>query len=317
MIGARGDARRRASRRGRVGSLSMAAATVHIDCPGVYFEKWHALGNDYLIVEADALPFDLTAERVRALCAPHTGVFADGILLLSASDERGCLARLRIFNPDGSEAELSGNGAREAILYLRRAGWTRQDSFQIQTGAGLIDATITSATTCTVKLGRARLMSDDYPSGAADGRGELTADGRVWAFRHVHVGNPQCSIEVHDHDELQALDLQRLGPPIENSELFPNRMNVSWYVAISPGVVRARIFERGVGETTASGTGATGAAVAHVLSGGSSPVTVHLDGGELTVEIDKDLDIKLTGWAMPVFRGTLSAELTEELHATE
>ena len=286
-------------------------------------EKWQALGNDYVILEDHALPFELTASRIRRLCDPHFGIGSDGILLLSeptggaAQAGTGCVAKLRIFNPDGSESDLSGNGAREAILYLRRAGWTRQDSFQIQTGAGLIDATITSATTCTVKLGRARLTSDDYPSGAADGRGELTADGRVWAFRHVHVGNPQCSIEVHDHDELQALDLQRLGPPIENSELFPNRTNVSWYVAISPGVVRARIFERGVGETTASGTGATGAAVAHVLSGGSSPVTVHLDGGELTVEINQDLDIKLTGWAMPVFRGTLSAELTEELHATE
>src|ERR1700755_1424883 len=122
MIGARGDAWSRVRRRGRVGSLSMAAATVHIDCRGVYFEKWHALGNDYLIVEADGLPFELTPGRVRALCAPHTGVFADGVLLLSAPDERGYVARLRIFNPDGSEAELSGHGAREAVLSPRPRG---------------------------------------------------------------------------------------------------------------------------------------------------------------------------------------------------
>src|ERR1700761_528001 len=89
MIGARGDVRRRSMRRGRVGCLSMAGATVHIDCPRVYFEKWHALGNDYLIVEADALPFVLTPARVRAICAPHTGVFGDGVLLLSAPDEAG------------------------------------------------------------------------------------------------------------------------------------------------------------------------------------------------------------------------------------
>lgn len=288
------------------------------------FEKWQALGNDYVILEERALPFELTAGRIRRLCDQHFGIGGDGILLLShptadAADpvSADCVASLRIFNPDGSEAGFSGNGAREAILYLRRAGWTAGDRFSIATRAGAIHATIMTPSTCTVEMARARLASEDYPAGAADGRGELNAGGRTWAFQHVQVGNPQCSIRVEDDDELQALDLQRFGPPIENSELFPNRTNVSWYAAVAPGVIRARIFERGVGETTASGTGATGAAVAHVLGGGSSPVTVQLDGGELTVEISPDLDIKLTGWATPVFRGALSAELTEELYATE
>src|SRR5437764_411956 len=95
----------------------------------VEFEKWQALGNDYLIVEQTALPFALTPERIRRICAGHFGVFADGILLLAAPDEPGFVARLRIFNPDGSEAELSGNGAREAILYLRARGWTGADQF--------------------------------------------------------------------------------------------------------------------------------------------------------------------------------------------
>ena len=100
------------------------------------FEKWQALGNDYLIVEQDELPFELTPERVRWLCAPHTGVGSDGVLLLSEADERGYVARLRIFNPDGSEAELSGNGVREAVMYLRRNGWTDDDSFSLRTAAG-------------------------------------------------------------------------------------------------------------------------------------------------------------------------------------
>ena len=113
------------------------------------FEKWHALGNDYLIVEAAQLPFELTPGRVRILCAAHTGVFADGVLLLSAPDAPGFVARLQIFNPDGSEAELSGNGAREAILYLHRHGWTDADRFALQTAAGPIHPTITSPTTCT------------------------------------------------------------------------------------------------------------------------------------------------------------------------
>src|ERR687887_2256663 len=149
------------------------------------FEKWQALGNDYVIVEASELPFDLTPERVRRICAPHTGVGADGVLLLSESDEPGYVAHLRIFNPDGSEAELSGNGAREAILYLRRNGWTDQDEFSILTAAGEIRPRITGPDTCTVDMGRARLSSKDFPSGGDDGRGTVVAAGRQWRFQHA------------------------------------------------------------------------------------------------------------------------------------
>jgi diaminopimelate epimerase len=283
----------------------------------VDFEKWHALGNDYLIIERRALPFDLTPARVRKLCAPHTGVFGDGVLLLSEPDEPGFVARLRIFNPDGSEAELSGNGAREAALYLRRSGRADSDSFAIQTAAGEIRPTITSPTTCSLALGRARLQSDDYPSGSRDGAGELFAGGRRWHFRHVQVGNPQCTIRVLDEQELNALDLQTIGPAIERNEMFPNRTNVSWYAPLAADRIRARIFERGVGETSASGTGATGAAVGHVLDGGDSPVTVVLDGGELEVEVAEGLHVTLTGWAVPVFRGTISDEFAKELDETE
>ncbi len=281
------------------------------------FEKWQALGNDYLIVERAALPFELTAPRIRKLCAGHTGVFADGILLLSEPDEPGFVARLRIFNPDGSEAELSGNGAREAALYLRRRGWTEQNSFSIQTAAGAIRPTITSASTCRLDLGRVRLHSGDYPAGPGDGTGVLSADGREWSFQHVQVGNPQCAIRVAGTAELEALDLPAIGPSIEHHGLFPNRTNVSWYASLEPHRIRTRIFERGVGETSASGTGATGAAVAHVLGGGESPVTVVLDGGELEVEVDNDLHTTLTGWAVPVFRGTLADVFIEELNETE
>jgi diaminopimelate epimerase len=280
----------------------------------VEFEKWQALGNDYLIVEQRALPFELTAERVRRLCAAHFGVGADGILLLAPPDEPGFVARLRIFNPDGSEAELSGNGAREAVLYLRRRGWSDQDSFSIQTAAGELRPRITSPTTCKIDMGRARLQSPDYPSGGPGGGGELTAGGRRWAFQHVSIGNPQCAIRVAGRDELEALALERYGPEIVAHPLFPNRTNVSWFTPIAPGRIRARIFERGVGETQASGTGAIGAAVAYVLTGGEEPVTVELDGGELEVDVGEDLHIDLTGWALPVFRGALSDELTKELH---
>jgi diaminopimelate epimerase len=283
----------------------------------VEFEKWHALGNDYVIVEAAALAFELTPARVRAICAQHTGVCADGILLLSEPDEPGYVARLRIFNPDGSEAELSGNGSREAVLYLRRRGWTDAATFSIQTAAGEIRPTITGETTCTIDMRKARLRSVDYPSGADDGHGQLAARGRWWSFQHVQVGNPQCAIRVADVVELAELELGQIGPEIAEHHLFPNRTNVSWFAEIGPGRLRARIFERGAGETTASGTGATGAAVAYVLDGGDSPVTVVLDGGELEVEVGEDMHINLSGWAVPVFRGALADEFVEELNATE
>ena len=277
------------------------------------FEKWQALGNDYAIVEADDLPFELTPARIRAFCAAHFGVFADGILLLSEPSDLGFVAQLRIFNPDGSEAELSGNGAREAVLYLRRAGWTDSDRFSIQTAAGEIRPHITGSATCTLDMGRARTSSDDFPSGDGDGTGTLEAGGRRWRFQHVQVGNPQCAIHHPDLDELEALDLPAIGPAIERHELFPNRTNVSWFAELQPGVIRARIFERGVGETLSSGTGASGAAVAYALRGGDSPVTVRLDGGELVVDVEEDLHINLSGPAAPVYRGVLAADFRDEL----
>jgi diaminopimelate epimerase len=277
----------------------------------VRFEKWQALGNDYLIVEQRQLPVPLTPGRVRRLCDPHFGVGADGVLELSPPAARGFVARLRIFNPDGSEAELSGNGAREAIMYLRRSGWTDSDTFSIETVAGEIRPTITGPTTCRVDMGRAALTSRDYPQGPPDGKGRIGGH----EFQHVSIGNPQCAIRVYTSELLEGLDLPRIGPPIEHHELFPNRTNTSFWTELGPDRIRARIFERGVGETLSSGTGACGAAVAHVLRGGDSPVTVVLDGGELEVDVDESLHVDLTGWAVPVYRGELSDELIADLVA--
>ena len=280
------------------------------------FEKWQALGNDYAIVEDGELPFELTPERVRRLCAPHTGIGSDGVLLICATDRRGYVAEVKIYNPDGSEAELSGNGAREAILYLRQRGWVDHDVFSIQTAAGEIRPQITGPTTCRVDMGRARLRSKDFPSGGEDGTGTLASAGRELDFQHVSIGNPQCAIEAGE--ELTSLDLSQLGPPIEgNTDLFPNRTNVSFWRRDGEAEITARIFERGVGETMASGTGASGAAVAAVLRGVESPVTVHLDGGDLEVEVGEDLSVNLTGWAVPVYEGRLSDEFLEELREAE
>ena len=190
------------------------------------------------------------------------------MLLLSRSDDPAFVAELRIFNPDGSEAELSGNGAREAVLYLRRRGWTDADTFSILTAAGPITPTITSERTCSVEMGRASTRSKDFPDGPPDGRGTLAAGGRAWDFQHVSIGNPQCAIVVEEG--LEELDLAAIGPDIEGDERFPNRTNVS-FLKIQGSRVRARIFERGVGETLSSGTGAGGAAVTAFLRRGREP----------------------------------------------
>lgn len=248
------------------------------------FEKWQALGNDYLIV-TEAIAED----DVRLVCDRHSGIGADGVLLLEPADAPGFVARLRIFNPDGSEAELSGNGVRQAVLYLHRRGWTDARQFSVQTAAGEVRPTIIDERTCRVDMGRAQIGE----------RAEVAG----FPGQEITIGNPQFSVRLDSQAEVDALDLPRVGPPIEHDARFPNRTNVSFWTETGPGTIRARIFERGVGETLSSGTGAIGAAVAHVLRGGDSPVTVRLDGGELTVDVGEDLHVDLTGWAEPVFAG--------------
>ena len=265
------------------------------------FEKWQALGNDYMVVEARELPWELTPERIRRICEPHFGVGTDGILLLTEAEDDRYVAELQIFNPDGSEAELSGNGAREAVLYLRESGWTDQQQFTITTKAGDVTPTILGAGEVSMAIGRA----------ADEGTGTVESAGREWAFRRVNVGNPQCVIEVGE--EVDRLDLGEIGPAIEgNTELFPNRTNVS-FIRVDGSTVRARIFERGVGETLSSGTGASGAAVAAFVGGAQSPITVRLDGGELTVEITDELDVTLIGLASRVYSGELDAGFIQVL----
>jgi diaminopimelate epimerase len=161
-------------------------------------------------------------------------------------------------------------------------------------------------------LGRASMTSADFPSGGPEGRGTLEAGGREWDFRHVSIGNPQCVIEVGG--AVEQLDLARIGPEIERNRIFPNRTNVS-FTRRQGSTVRARIFERGVGETLSSGTGASGAAIGAVLAGAQSPISVQLDGGELMVEVSPELDVRLTGSAEQVYAGEMSPELVSALAA--
>src|SRR5688572_11480138 len=159
------------------------------------FEKWQALGNDYVIVEAAALPFELTPDRIKRICDPHFGVGSDGILLLTPVEDPDHVAELRIFNPDGSEAELSGNGAREAVLYLRAAGWTDEDEFSVITKAGPVRPTITGPGEVRMEIGRAR----------DEGKGTLNSAGREWSYRKLSVVNPQCVVSAGDEVEDRSL----------------------------------------------------------------------------------------------------------------
>ena len=277
------------------------------------FAKWEALGNDYVIIDATGADFDPTPGAVSLLCDRHLGIGSDGVLLLDEPRSLDTVASLRIFNPDGSEAELSGNGARQALLYLHREGRARASRFAIDTPAGEVRAEILAEDRARVDMGRASTSSAGYPDGDGEGRGSIAAGGELWSFQHVSIGNPQCVIRVEDTDVLEGLKISGFGGEIEAAQIFPGRTNVSWWSELEPGRIRARLFERGVGETSASGTGACGSAVDYVLRGAGPEVSVVMDGGELEVTVGEDLHIDLTGTATELFRGTASPELLARL----
>jgi diaminopimelate epimerase len=185
----------------------------------------------------------------------------------------------------------------------------------INTPAGVITAELTGPDSATVSIGRATTASSQFPSGPDDGRSEIEIDGETVPFQFVSVGNPQCAFEVASVALLDAMALDQIGPLVENDARFPGRTNVSWWTVLGDGRIRARIFERGVGETASSGTGAAGAAVASVIAGGSSPVTVVLDGGELVVVVGEQMAVELSGTANCVEQLRLSDELVERVSA--
>ena len=199
------------------------------------FEKWQALGNDYLIVERDELPFELTPARVRRLCEGHFGVFADGVLLLSPPADPQHVADLRIFNPDGSEAELSGNGAREAILYLRRRGWTDQDSFSINTPPGRSARRSPGPTPAAWTWAARASTSADFPGGSPTAAGEVIAGGRGGASSTSRSATPSAlSTSPAVAGARRRSTCRRSARRSKPTSRFPNRTNVSWYTELEP-----------------------------------------------------------------------------------
>ena len=263
------------------------------------FAKWQGLGNHYIIVERERWPLALTPERARRLCDPHRGVGGEGVL--EVSDEGGT-PRMTVWNPDGSQAENCGNGIRMVARYLAARGRLPADG-RILTGGGPVTVRPLDDGRVEVRMGRAR-----FPAGEA--REELAVDGASVTLAEVSMGNPHAVIE---HPEPDAV-VRALGPAIESAPRFPDRVNVEFVRADGPSELTMRVWERGVGETMACGTGACAAAVAGVRLGGlTSPVTVHLAGGDLVVAVDDDLEVTMTGPAEEIYRGELSDALARDL----
>jgi diaminopimelate epimerase len=244
------------------------------------FSKWHALGNVYLLTERAEPAAPLTPERVRALCDPGTGLGSDGILEVVSSN--GADATVMIWNPDGSLAEMSGNGTRIAAAWLSRR--TGAAEVRIHVGPRTVTARI-----------RADGLVEQELGGVEVGRPEtLEVAGERVELIPVSVGNPHAVVRLaHDRD-----DLLRLGPLLERHERFPDRTNVQLVEVEDTHTLRVSVWERGAGETSASGSSAVAAAAAAVVSGWcESPVTVRLPGGELLVEL-RDGQARLTGPAV-------------------
>ena len=268
------------------------------------FVKSHGLGNDYLVVDARQLGFELTPARIRRICNRHTGVGADGILVLVETTEADFA--VRIFNPDGSEAEKSGNGLRIFAKFLYDHDYTTRTDFTVHTRGGTVRARLLVADR--------RVSAVRVDMGRADIDRSLTTlpvAGEVLRVVSLSVGNPHCVTIV---DELSRSQLLRLGPLIEHHVAFPNRTNVQFVQVVSRNAVRALVWERGAGHTLASGSSSCAVAAACFAEGlVDGQVTVHLEGGDLAIEVDQDLNVIMTGPVEEICSGTFSREFRERL----
>ena len=247
--------------------------------------KWQALGNDYLLVEQAELTQPLTPDRVRQLCDYHYGVGSDGLLEITSVD--GPRAEVRIWNPDGSTAELSGNGARIVAAWLaRRSGAER---VALSVGSREVGAVIDPDGNIALDVGRVDV----------GGKEMLDLGDERLEFTPVSVGNPHAVVRR----EPERGELLRLGPRIERHSRFPERTNVQLVRVDGPHDLTAGVWERGAGETLSSGTSSVAAAAAAIANGWcASPVHVHLPGGDLLVELDASGEARLTGPAEEICR---------------
>jgi diaminopimelate epimerase len=277
------------------------------------FFKGHGLGNDYIALEPAKLSFKLTPRTIRALCDRNWGIGSDGILALVTSKKANF--GLRIYNPDGSEAEKSGNGLRIFGCYLYHTKHTRKKHFTVETKGGLVEIHLELnghgwVGGATVDMGRAVFQPIALPCTLRVPeliQQPVKAAEQSLRFTGVSVGNPHCVVFKKREEHWTRKELLEIGPELENHIIFPNRTNVQLAVPIGPKAISILIWERGAGETQASGSSACAAACAGVRLGlVKSPVTVKAPGGTLEITVDPQYNVTMKGPVTEVARGEIS-----------
>lgn len=282
------------------------------------FVKTHGLGNEYIVLDEKNINFNLTQKAIQRICNVNFGIGSDGILL--KVDSNRAEFGLKIFNPDGSEAEKSGNGLRIFCKYIYDYGFTNNKAFSVETNGGIVQAEIietsnNKAKLISVDMGRAIFNSKEIPTCFIKDEviGEkLKLDDKEYEINCVSIGNPHCVILKK---ELDIDEIKRYGKIIENHSQFPNRINVQFAKVISRNEAEILIWERGAGFTLASGT--SSCAVASILRKRNlvdDKVKIKMIGGELLIEIDNDWNIRMTGEVRQIAEGFLSDELIEDLN---
>ena len=274
------------------------------------FTKYHALGNDYIIIDPKNLPAPLTSAQVKVICHRNYGVGSDGILLGPLPSKKAKFA-LRIFNPDGSEAEKSGNGLRIFSRYLWDRKLVGKDEFVIETPGGLVRATVMDrGKTVRVEMGKVSFWSDEIP--VAGPRREVINEpihlrGQQFNFCAATIGNPHCVLLL---PKISADLARQIGPLLETHLRFPNRINVQLMKVLDRGNIQIEIWERGAGYTLASGSSSSAAAaVAHKLGLCDREISVHMPGGVIAIEISGDFSIRMTGSVTKVSDGVIAREI--------
>lgn len=282
-----------------------------------FFVKSHGLGNDYIVLNQSEIEFELTEKAIQKICDVHYGIGSDGILLKVPSLKANF--GLRILNPDGSEAEKSGNGLRIFAKYLYDYKISKTPVFTIETAGGLVQAEVVEevngkAQSIKVDMGKAIFTSPEIPVNCKNPEciGEtLHLEYKDYEISCVSVGNPHCVILAEDLDEKEV---KTFGPQIENNPMFPNRINVQFAKVLSENEVEIMIWERGAGWTLASGSSSCAVASVMVKKGLMQPnLTVKMPGGSLKIEIDRLWNIRMTGAVREIANGKLSNELLEDI----
>lgn len=272
----------------------------------INFTKMHGLGNDFVVIDAINQDIELSADQYRFIADRHMGIGCDQILLVQKPHGNEVDFRYRIFNADGHEVEQCGNGARCFARFVRDKGLTDKSIIAVETNTGNIELSCQADGQVRVDMGPAHLKPDEIPFIAEQPLAQyiLDVDGEPYEVGAVSMGNPHAVLRV---DDIDRAPVTRLGPLIENHPRFPNRVNVGFMQIIDRENIRLRVWERGVGETLACGTGACAAVVSGIIRGWLEPrVVVHLYKGQLVIEWQGgDYPVTMTGPAESVFEGTI------------